>query len=63
MEKFDQFSTLKNDIETQNFEIFQEVVAHNFGKSDGDNGAHTVQEFMPNLIKKSVMVSTVHIKA
>ena len=34
MERFDQFSTLKNDIENQNFEMFEEVV-HNFGKSDG----------------------------
>ena len=28
-------STLKNDFESQNFEMFEEVV-HNFGKSDGD---------------------------
>ena len=34
MEKFDQFSTLKNDFEYQNFEIFE--VVHNFGKFDGD---------------------------
>ena len=34
-ERFDQFSTLKNDFENQNFEMFEEVV-HNFGKSDGD---------------------------
>ena len=32
---FDRFSTLKNDFENQNFEMFEEVV-HNFGKSDGD---------------------------
>ena len=35
MERFDQFSTLKNDFENQNFEMFEEVV-HNFGKSDSD---------------------------
>ena len=34
LERFDQFSTLKNDFENQNFEMFEEVV-HNFGKSDG----------------------------
>ena len=33
--RFNQFSTLKNDFENQNFEMFEEVV-HNFGKSDGD---------------------------
>ena len=33
--RFNQFSTLKNDFENQNFEMFKEVV-HNFGKSDGD---------------------------
>ena len=35
-ERFDQFSTLKNDFENQNFQMFEEVV-HNFGKSDDDN--------------------------
>ena len=35
MEKFDQFSTLKNDFENQNFEMFEKVV-HNFGTSDSD---------------------------
>ena len=35
MERFDQFFTLKNDFENQNFEMFDEVV-HNFGKSAGD---------------------------
>ena len=35
LERFDQFSTLKNDFENQNFEMFEEVV-HNFGKSDSD---------------------------
>ena len=35
LERFDQFSTLKNDFENQNFEMFKEVV-HNFDKSDGD---------------------------
>ena len=35
MEKFDQFSTLKNDFKNQNIEMFEEVV-RNFGKSDGD---------------------------
>ena len=29
------FSTLKNDFENQNSEIFEEVV-HNLGKSDGE---------------------------
>ena len=33
LERFDQFSTLKNDFENQNFEMFLEVV-HNFGTSD-----------------------------
>ena len=35
LERFDQFSTLKNEFENQNFQIFKEVV-HNFGKSAGD---------------------------
>ena len=35
LERFDQFSTPKNDFENQNFEMFEEVV-HNFGKSDGN---------------------------
>ena len=35
MDRFDQLSTLKNDFENQNFEMFEKV-AHNFGKSDGD---------------------------
>ena len=54
IKKIEQFSTPKNEIETQYCEMFQEVV-HNFGKSDGDNGTRTC--FMPNLIKKSVTVS------
>ena len=33
MERFDQVSTMKNDFEKQNFEIFEEVI-YNFGKSD-----------------------------
>ena len=33
LERLDQFETLKNDFEIQNFEIFDKVV-HNFGKSD-----------------------------
>ena len=33
LERFDQFQTLKNDFEAQNFEIFVKVV-NNFGKSD-----------------------------
>jgi hypothetical protein len=33
LERFDQFKTLKNDFETQNFEIFDKVI-HSFGKSD-----------------------------
>ena len=32
---FDQFLTQKNDFESTNFDMFEEVV-HNFGKSDGD---------------------------
>ena len=35
LESLDQFSTLKNDFEKQNFEMFEEVV-HNFGKPDSD---------------------------
>ena len=35
LDRFDQFSTLKNDFENQNFEMFEEVF-HNFGKSDGN---------------------------
>jgi hypothetical protein len=34
-ERFNQFSTLKNDFENQNFEMFEKVV-HIFGNSDGD---------------------------
>ena len=34
-ERFDQFSTLKNDFENPNFEMFEEFV-HNFGKSGND---------------------------
>ena len=33
MERFDQFETLKNNFETQIFEIFDQVV-HDFGKPD-----------------------------
>ncbi len=33
LENFNQFQTLKNDFETQNFKIFDKVV-HNFDKSD-----------------------------
>ena len=33
---FDQFKTLKNDFETQNFGIFDKVI-HDFGKSDKVN--------------------------
>ena len=35
LERLNQFSTLNNDFENQNFEMFEEVV-HNFGKSDSD---------------------------
>ena len=35
MERFNQFLTLNNDFENQNFEMFEEVV-HSFGKSDDD---------------------------
>ena len=34
-ERFNQFLTLKNDFENQNFEMFEEVV-HNLGKSGDD---------------------------
>ena len=34
-ERFHQFLTQKNDFESTNLEIFEEVV-HNFGKSDDD---------------------------
>ena len=32
---FDQFSTMKNNFENQNFDMFEEV-AYNFGKPDSD---------------------------
>jgi hypothetical protein len=35
LEGFNQFSTLENDFENQNFEMFDKVVT-NFGKSDDD---------------------------
>ena len=35
MERFNQLSTLNNEFENQNFQMFEEVV-HNFGKSDSD---------------------------
>ena len=35
MKGFDQFSTMKNNFENQNFDMFEEV-AHNFGKPDSD---------------------------
>ena len=35
LERLDQFLTQKNDFESTNFEMFEEVV-HNFGKSDDD---------------------------
>ena len=35
MERFNQFSTLKNDFENQNFDIFNWGV-HNFGKFNDD---------------------------
>ena len=35
LERFDRFSTPKDDFENQNFEMFEEVVL-NFGKSDGN---------------------------
>ena len=34
-ERFEKFSTQKNDFEHQNFEMLEEVV-HNFGKYDDD---------------------------
>ena len=57
---------LKNDFESTNFAIFEEVV-HNFGRSDDDmiwrKNAYVfpiyayVRGLMPNLIKKSWTVS------
>ena len=41
------FLTQKNNFESTNFDMFEEVV-HNFGKSEGD-----IHGFMSNLIKKS----------
>ena len=35
MERINQFSTLKNNFENQDFEKFEEVI-HDFGKSDSD---------------------------
>ena len=35
LERFNQFLTQKNDFESTNFDMFEEVV-HNFGKSDDD---------------------------
>ena len=35
LERFNQFLTQKNDFESTNFEMFEEVV-NNFGKSDDD---------------------------
>ena len=35
LERLDQFLTQKNDFESMNFDMFEEVV-HNFGKSDVD---------------------------
>ena len=35
LESFQQILTLKNDLENQNFEMFEEIV-HNFDKSDND---------------------------
>ena len=35
LERFYQFLMQKNDFESTNFDMFEEVV-HNFGKSDGD---------------------------
>ena len=34
MERFNQFSPVKNDFENQNLEMFEEGI-HNFGKSAG----------------------------
>ena len=35
MERFNQFSKLKNDFENQNFTIFEEIV-NNFGRCDDE---------------------------
>ena len=35
LERFSQFLTQKNDFESTNFDMFEEVV-HNFVKSDGE---------------------------
>ena len=60
MERFNQFSTLENDLENQNFKMFEEIV-HNFGKSDHDIifsekvliSNRRISGLMSNLIKKS----------
>ena len=46
---------LKNDFESQNFAIFEEVV-HNFGEKMLIS-YRCIHGLMPNLIKKSVTVS------
>jgi hypothetical protein len=54
-ERFDKFLTQKNDFESTNVEMFEEV-AHNFGKSDDDQDLVKKCLFayiMSNLIKKS----------
>ena len=58
--------TLKNDFETQNFEIFDKVV-HNFGKPKEVNekmpiSNRCISGLMSNLIKKSWTVSSVEAK-
>ena len=63
LERFDQFSMLKNDFENQNFAILKEVV-HKFGKSDIIkkmlNSTRCVCGFMPNSHKKSMTMSNFH---
>ena len=68
MERFDQFSTLENDLEHKNFETFEEI-SHNFGKTDGDMTLFSEKNvyfhyldvwvcgFMPNSNKNSLIVS------
>ena len=57
---------MNHDFETQNFEIFDKVV-HNFGKSDKAIvlekmliSNRCISGFMPNLIKKSWMLSNTY---
>ena len=67
MKRLDQFSTLKNYFENQNFEVFDEVI-DDFGRSDDDMICEKMPIFhicrrglMPNLIEKSWTVDTLEV--